>query len=345
MIEKYFSLSVTNLLKNTSDSTTFYLKKPVLKKINYLAGQYVILKVNINGRKFKRAYSFSSSPSLDENLKITIKRVPNGIVSNHLIDKVNIGDIIEVSEPMGEFVYNNVKVPGQVFLWAAGSGITPIYSILNELLISNPSLQIHLTYGNSTKEEAIFLNELKDLAINNKKQFSLNLFFSRNQELQVENSMAGRINSEFVESYTLKHHNPINGSQHFICGPSQMKKMIVESLYRVGVSVDSIYSEDFELTVNDQDLTEVIDSEVELNSNGIIHRIFVQKGKTILDAYIDNGIDLPYSCLTGSCNTCKVNILFGGVKMIGVEERNDLSIHEALLCCSFPLTQNIQIEI
>jgi len=344
-MEKQYTLKLIETRKETIDTFSFILKQPGLRKIKYTAGQYITLSLNINGRKYKRAYSFSSSPSVDENLKITIKRVPNGIVSNYLIDKINVGDIIEVSEPMGEFIFNQEKNPSQVFLWAAGSGITPIYSILNQLLISNPSIQIHLIYGNSTKDEAIFLNELKELAINYQEQFVLNLFFSRNSEMQVESSILGRINSDFVKGYTLNHHNPINECQHFICGPSQMKKMIIESLQNIGVSEDSIFSEDFELTVNEQDLTEVIDSEVELNVNGSVHKIFVQKGKTILDAYLDNGIDLPYSCQTGSCNTCKATILSGKAKMIGVKERNDLSKYETLLCCSFPLTQNIQIEI
>ena len=338
-------MKVLDVHCTNKNSKIFILKQPGLRKIKYTAGQYITLSLNINGRKYKRAYSFSSSPSVDENLKITIKRVPNGIVSNYLIDKINVGDIIEVSEPMGEFIFNQEKNPSQVFLWAAGSGITPIYSILNQLLISNPSTQIHLIYGNSTKDEAIFLNELKELAINYKEQFVLNLFFSRNSEMQVENSILGRINSDFVKGYTLNHHNPINEGQHFICGPSQMKKMIIESLQNIGFSEDSIFSEDFELTVNEQDLTEVIDSEVELNVNGSGHKIFVQKGKTILDAYLDNRIDLPYSCQTGNCNTCKATILSGEAKMIGVKERNDLCKHETLLCCSFPLTQNIQIEI
>jgi len=339
-----YSLKVLDVHCTNKNSKIFILKQPGLRKIKYTAGQYITLSLSINGRKYKRSYSFSSSPAIDENLKITIKRVPNGIVSNYLLDKINVGDIIEVSKPMGEFIFNQENNPNQVFLWAAGSGITPIYSILNQLLISYPSIKIHLIYGNSIREESIFLNELIELANYFNEQFFLNLFFSRDHELQVENSISGRINSDFVKSYTLNHHNPINECQHFICGPSQMKKMIIESLQNIGVSEDIIFSEDFELTVNEQDLIQVIDSEVELNINGSRHKIFVRKGKTILDTYLDNGIDLPYSCQTGSCNTCKSTILSGEAKMIGVKERNDLSKNEILLCCSFPLTQNIQIE-
>lgn len=338
-------MKVLDVCYSNKNFGIFILKQPGLRKIKYIAGQYITLSLIINDRKYKRAYSFSSTPAIDENLKITVKRVPNGIVSNYLLDNVKVGDIIQVTEPMGDFIIDKVNIPNQVFLWAAGSGITPIFSILKELLHSSPSTQIHLTYGNSTKEDTIFLNELMQLAINHKEQFVLNLFFSRTNELQVENSISGRINSDFVKDYTMKHLNNLGESQHFICGPSQMKKMIIESLQNIGVSEDRIFSEDFELTVNEQELTEVIDSEVELHLFGVKHNVLVQKGKSILDAYLDNGIDLPYSCQTGSCNTCKATILSGEAKMIGVKERNDLSKHETLLCCSFPLTQNIQIEI
>jgi ring-1,2-phenylacetyl-CoA epoxidase subunit PaaE len=340
-----YTLKVFQIKQETKNALTFCFKQPGLRRIKYIAGQYITLSLSINGRKYKRAYSFSSSPAIDENLKITIKRVPNGIVSNYLLDKINVGDIIEVSKPMGEFLFDQENTPNQIFLWAAGSGITPIYSILNQVLISCQSIKIHLIYGNSNREESIFLNELMDLAINYKEQLVLNLFFSRDYESLVENSLSGRINSDFVKSYTLNHHNPLKESQHFICGPSQMKKMIIESLENIGVSVHSIFSEDFELTVNEQDLIEVIDSEVEMHFNDCEYKIFVQKGKTILDAYLDNGINLPYSCQTGSCDTCKAKILSGEVKMIGVIERIDLSKHETLLCCSFPVTQRIQIEI
>jgi ring-1,2-phenylacetyl-CoA epoxidase subunit PaaE len=280
-----------------------------------------------------------------DNLKITVKRVSNGIVSNYFLDNIKVGDIIEVSEPMGEFVLDIENNPDQVFFWGAGSGITPIFSIMRELLYSSPSTMIHFTYGNSTNEESIFLKELLDLSDKHREQFNLNLFFSRDHNKLIELSFSGRINSDFVKGYTMNHPSTFGTSQHFICGPSQMKEMIIESLVNIGLPRESIFSEDFQLTVNEQDLIEVIDSEAELHVNGKEFNVLVQRGKTILDAYLDNGIDLPYSCQTGSCDTCKARIVSGETKMIGVKERLDLSKHETLLCCSFPVTQKIQIEI
>lgn len=332
-------------MENTSNSITIYFKKPVLKKFIYNAGQYIILKVYINGRKYSRAYSLSSSPFKSNDLSITIKRIPGGIVSNYILNNVRIGDIYEVSEPIGSFVIDNVNFSNNIFFWTAGSGITPIYSILNELLISSPSVQVYLTYGNATKKDSIFLSELLDLSLKYKERFNLNLFFSRDQEMLIENSFSGRINADYVKSYTLSCLNSIDTSKHFVCGPSEMKKMIIETLENIGVSEESIFSEDFELTVNEQDLMEVIDSEVDLLVNGNEYKIFVKKGKTILDGYLDEGIDLPYSCQTGSCETCKARILSGETKMIGIKAKMELSKDEILLCCSFPLTNRVQIEI
>ena len=342
---KKYTLSLQAIRKETNDAVTLSFKQPVLRKIKYNAGQYLTLSLNINGRKYKRSYSFSSSPSVDENLKITIKRVPNGIVSNYILDNINVGDIIEVLEPMGEFVLDKENFPNQVFLWAAGSGISPIYSILNELLNSSPSAQIHLTYGNPTKEESIFLNQLIELSIKHKDRLTLYLFFTRESKIQLENSFSGRINSDFVKSYTLSCQNSLNSSMHFICGPSEMKEMVIESLEYISVPRENIFSEDFVLIINENDLKNVIESEIELQVNGNGSKILVHKGKTILDAFLDKGIDLPYSCQTGSCNTCKAKISSGEAKMLGLKTRIDLNIDEILLCCSFPLTQKIQIEI
>lgn len=340
-----YTLNVEKIIEETNEAITICFKQPGLRKIKYIAGQYLTLVLNINGRKYKRAYSFSSSPSLDENLKITVKRVPNGIVSNFLLDNLKVGDVIQVTQPTGKFVLDTRSKPEQIFLWAAGSGITPIFSILNELLYRSPSTRIHLTYGNVNKEKSIFLNELMNLSFKNREQFNLNLFFSRENERFSENSFSGRINFEFVKYYTMNNTNAICSSQHFICGPLQMKKMIIEALENTGVSEDSVFSEDFELAINEDDLIGVIASEVELNVNGRGSKILVQRGKTILDAFLDKGIDLPYSCQTGSCDTCKARMVSGEVKMIGDKIKTELSKDEILLCCSFPLSQNIQIEI
>src|SRR4051812_31049076 len=102
----YFTLKIIEIIKEVPDVVTIGFKQPGLKKIKYKAGQYITLKVNINGRKYIRPYSLSSAPNIDANLEITLKRIPGGIVSNYLYDHANVNDLIEVMEPMGDFVFN-----------------------------------------------------------------------------------------------------------------------------------------------------------------------------------------------------------------------------------------------
>jgi ring-1,2-phenylacetyl-CoA epoxidase subunit PaaE len=161
----------------------------------------------------------------------------------------------------------------------------------------------------------------------------------------IELSFSGRINSDFVKDYTMNNSSTIGTSQHFICGPSQMKEMIIESLVNRGLPRESVFSEDFQLTINEQDLIEVIDSEAELHVNGKEFNVLVQRGKTILDAYLDNGIDLPYSCQTGSCKECIARVISGETKMLGQENINDLDKNQTLLCCTYPTSKEIKIEI
>lgn len=118
---KNYTLKVHDIKKETKDTITICFKQPGLKKIKYHAGQYLTLSTRINGRKYTRPYSFSSAPSVDSFLETTIKRVPNGIFSNHIHDTLQVGDIVEVMEPMGDFVYTHDEFFNSIYFWGVGS--------------------------------------------------------------------------------------------------------------------------------------------------------------------------------------------------------------------------------
>ena len=123
---KIYSLKILNIKKETGDTISIHFKQPGLKKIKYLAGQYISLILNVNGRKYIRPYSFSSSPLKDENLIITIKKIKNGIVSSFIHDNIKVGDIIEVIEPQGEYIYIKKDEIEELYFWCVGTGITPM---------------------------------------------------------------------------------------------------------------------------------------------------------------------------------------------------------------------------
>lgn len=340
-----YTLTVISVISETLDAKTFVLKQPKFRKIKYHAGQYLIFLITINGRKYRRAYSLSSSPTLDQNLKVTIKRTPNGLVSNFLIDHCKEGDLIEVLEPNGDFIFNFESLVKEVYLWAAGSGITPLFSILNELLVKHESLKINLIYGNSTYENSIFVKELISLQKKYIKRFKITLFFSQENDTNYEFSFLGRINKEFINRNLLLNQTDTKKALHFICGPSDMKNMVTYSLINLGVEEKNIISEDFGLVINEKDFKEVVNSEVTLIMKNRSIKVHLNKGKSLLNGFLDENHELPYSCLNGNCNKCKAVLKSGIVKLIGMKKTDDLFDGEILLCCSYPTTDKIEIEI
>lgn len=342
---KQYTLTIQEIRKETEDTITICFKQPGLRKIKYQAGQYITLILRINGRKFARPYSFSSAPSVEALLEVTVKRVPGGVVSNYINTELTVGDVVEVLEPMGDFTYESFNPMQTVFLWGVGSGITPLYSLIKEILNTQPNTKIHLVYGNKHKESTIFFNELVQLHQKFQSNFMLTQFFSQVETLDENEGFRGRISSEFVTSLIGKQKNLIE-SAHYICGPKNLKDTINNSLLELKVPSSSIFIEEFELVIDPQELYDVEDSKVTIDFQGQITEFFVPKGKSVLDVALDNGIELPYSCQTGNCSSCKGKLKEGQLKMLGLtKEREDLAQDEFLLCCSYPLVGEVNIEV
>lgn len=176
--------------------------------------------------------------------------------------------------------------------------------------------------------------------------FSMTNFYSQIDNVIESNSIhKGRISSEFV-THLVEPHKNIKESVHYICGPKGLKDTIQSSLMDLNVPSSSIFVEEFELVIDPKQLEDVKDSKVTILFQGYQSEIFVPKGKSILDVALDNDIELPYSCQTGNCSSCKGNLKEGRLKMLGLtKERGDLAQDEFLLCCSYPLTNPISIEV
>lgn len=343
---KQYTLTIQEIRKETEDTITICFKQPGLRKIKYQAGQYITLILRINGRKYARPYSFSSSPSVDTALEVTVKRVPGGIVSNYINDEFKAGDVVEVMEPLGNFIYQPTELETIIYLWGVGSGITPLYSLTKEILKTTQSnTKIHLVYGNKYKNSAIFIEQLFQLQQSYPSNFKLTHFFSKEDALDEKDGFKGRISSSFVLDLVSKNRN-YKKSLHYICGPSGLKEKVKNALIDLSIPLVSIFSEEFELVVDTKELYDVEDSKVTIYFQGQQSEIFVSKGKTILDVALDHDIEIPYSCQTGNCNSCRAKLNEGQLKMIGLtKERVDLAQDEFLLCCSYPLTNQISIEV
>ncbi len=341
-----YTLKIAEVRKETEDTVTLCFKQPGLKKIKYLAGQYLTLIFRINGRRYIRPYSFSSCPGVDQYLEITIKRVPGGIISNHINDLVKEGDVIEVMSPMGDFIYEAEKNFKSIYFWGVGSGITPLISMTKHILAHHPSIKVHLIYGNRNHESTIFLSQINSLLQQYPTQFIVKHFHTR---LVVDENnpfvIQGRIDQTKAKHILFEELN-ISETAHYICGPSGLKESVKLALAAFNVSENNIFAEDFELVKDPKDFEEIHSQQIKLNFEGKLYDLEVAKAKSILEAALDANIELPYSCQTGNCSTCKGRLIEGEVKMIGLsKERDDLSEGEYLLCCTHPLTKNVYLEI
>jgi ring-1,2-phenylacetyl-CoA epoxidase subunit PaaE len=336
-----YTLKIVAIVKETEDTKTVCFKQPALKKIRYTPGQYITLIVNINGRKYKRPYSISSAQDIDATLNVTIKRLPNGVVSNHLVDVVKEGDMLEVIEPMGSFIYNAAADGGkEIFLWGAGSGVTPLMSIIKTALINNLN-KINFFYCNKSKDQTIFYDQLIKLTLEYPDRLVLNLFCT-NEE--VVSHIPGRINLQHVV-------NALSATDktktlHYICGPVGLKDTVKAALISMELKAEQIFSEDFENIIDESELKDVQTQFVKLVSNKQSTTIEVVRGRSILEAGLDSQLDLPYSCQTGSCTLCKAKLISGVVKKISHEKMDQvIADDEQLLCCCYPLTNNVIFEI
>lgn len=339
-----YTLKVFEIRRETEDTITLCFKQPGLRKIKYQAGQYLTLIFRINGRRYIRPYSFSSAPVVDQMLEVTIKRVANGIVSNHIHDTVIVGESIEVMQPMGDFICETIQK--SVFLWGIGSGITPLISIAKHVLATANETKVNLIYGNRSYESTIFLDQLNQLQKSYPERFVVKHFHT---QMKINHNIPGLIEGRIDQVKAiniLEQLNHSSDSTHYICGPAGLKESVKAALKYQGVTDSHIFSEDFELIKDPNDFESIITQLVKLKFNNEEFDIEVVKGKSVLESALDAGIELPYSCQTGNCSTCKGKLLRGDVKMIGLnKERTDLLMGEYLICCTHPLSNNVYIEI
>jgi ring-1,2-phenylacetyl-CoA epoxidase subunit PaaE len=344
----HYTLKIIEIRQETRDVVTVVFKQPALKKVKYFAGQYISLIFRINGRRYIRPYSFSSAPGVDATLNITVKRVPGGVVSNHIADCLNVGDAVEVMEPMGDFTLENKGINSQthLILWGAGSGITPLLSLAKFALNNVVAEKVTLVYGNQNYENTIFNNEINALQKEYLEQFSV-WHFHTQTVIDVNNPFViqGRINPKKILS-VLKGEGDLSKTVHYICGPAGLKESVKEVLQQEVIHPEQIFSEEFKLIANPKDFENVITRTVSLVKGGQEYEVEVIKGKSILEAGLDAMLDLAYSCQTGSCMVCKGELISGELKsIVNLPDSSVLNINERLLCCSYPLTADVRILV
>lgn len=349
----YFDLTVKQIIHETKDAISIVFAQPE-KKITYKSGQFLTLIVPVQGKEVRRAYSLCSSPFIDEDLVVTIKRVDKGMVSNWLPDNLKAGDKVKVMEPMGQFTTEFRKENKRhLIMFAGGSGITPMMSHIKSTLSQEPDSICSLIYCNRDIDSIIFKNELDTMQTND--QGRLHVIHVLDNAPMNWQGYSGLLNHDMLTK--LFERIPdwgIDKSTYLMCGPEGMMKNAETLLAEHHIPKEKIFKESFVQGTIDKDnkkeapaTTEVKAREVTIRYDGQEYKVVVQPNRAILETALDQGIDLPYSCQSGLCTACRGKAISGKVKL---DEEEGLSQSErdegyVLTCVGHPMTDDVVIEI
>jgi len=352
---KYFDLRVKNIVQETKDAISIVFDHPAEGKINYKAGQFLTLITQVNGKEVRRAYSLCTSPFTDPDLAVTVKRVEKGLMSNWLPDNLKAGTSIKIMEPMGQFTTEfSPTNKRHIILFAGGSGITPMMSLIKSILIQEPNSICSLIYCNRDIDSVIFKNELEKLEITYEGRLHV-IHVLDNAPMNWQ-GYSGLLNHDMLTK--LFERIPdwgVASTTYLMCGPEGMMKNVESLLDARSISKEKIFKESFvQGTIDKGDKKESVPNageqkarEVTIRYDGQEYKVLVPPNKAILETALDQGIDLPYSCQSGLCTACRGKALSGKVKL---DEEEGLSKSEreegyVLTCVGHPLTDDVVIEI
>lgn len=338
-------LCIKEIIQETKDCKTFILESPEGSSLTYKAGQFLTVIFDTPFGQQRRNYSLSSSPDLKEPVSITIKRIVNGVFSRKMIDAVQPGDTLTTIGASGFFTLPaDIRHCRQLFLLAAGSGITPVFGLLKTVLHKYPGIKVILIYSNHSKEDTIFYTALQRLQVRCPQQLQIEWLFSNafdHRKARLGNWLLGELLKKYVAA-------PLPFCLFYLCGPFNYMRMITITLLSAGVSMANIRKEEFIITVPAIELRppDTAARNVKLILNEKQYQFSSAYPQTILQSAKLAGIELPYSCETGRCGTCAAMCTGGNVwmKYNEVLTEQDIKKGMVLTCTGYPVYGNVELD-
>jgi ring-1,2-phenylacetyl-CoA epoxidase subunit PaaE len=333
---EHLQLRIKKIRQETSSSKSYFIEEVNGKKIEYKAGQFFTLLVDLHGKEVRRSYSISSAPGVDEDIYFTIKRIENGELSRYLFDHLQVDDIITSLPPTGRFTIDQPESNLAVFI-AAGSGITPVFSLIKHVLYQFRETNVLLIYQSHDEQESIFREDLLSLQKKFENRFSLREIFSHPID---HNRPSQRLNNNLLEGI-LSELISESSVRFYLCGPEAFMRMAQFTLKVMGYSHDVIRRENFFATAPPPPfMTDTTPRNVTIHYHNKDYLIKVAYPHNILEVALKHNIHLPYSCRGGRCSTCTARCTSGRIKMTinDVLTPKDLQNGLILTCVSYPET-------
>ena len=352
----FHSLQVKKIQRETDDcvSISFVVPEELKDIFQFRQGQNLTIRKKINGEELRRSYSICTSP-FDKELKVAVKKVSGGLFSTYSNEELKAGEFLYVMPPTGEFYTELHRAQQKSYVaFAAGSGITPVLSIIKTTLLTEPKSNFTLVFGNRTKASIIFKEELEALKDKFIERFRVYHILSREKMDTPINE--GRIDEAKCELLFTKLINIKTVDEFFLCGPEQMIFCIKDLLQINGVAKEHIHFELFTVpgekrsTITNQQTTKETSgpkSSISIKLDGITFDFELgYNDQSILDAALELGADMPYACKGGVCTTCKAKLQEGKVRMHanwGLEQ-DEVDKGFILTCQSHPLTEKVVVD-
>ena len=345
----FHSLSIKSIDKVTDNSVaiTFDIPENLKEKFSFKAGQYITLKTTINGEDIRRDYSICASQN-SGNVTVAVKAVEGGTFSVYANTTLKAGDVLEVAEPNGRFVFEaNAAKTRTIAAFAAGSGITPVLSIAKTLLEEEPFSNFILVYGNKTLSDAMFIDDLLQLKKLYNNRFHAHFIYSQSQETD---ALFGRIEKSTVNLIVKNKYKGVTIENFYLCGPEQMIHTVKEVLIGNGVKEKAIKFELFTAPVEAGS-----DTATDLPSGETKIKVVVDEEEfefsmsqkqTILEAALKQDIDAPYSCQGGICSSCIAKITEGTAEMRQNNILTDSEVAQGLIltCQAHPTSATVAVD-
>jgi ring-1,2-phenylacetyl-CoA epoxidase subunit PaaE len=350
---RFHTLKVKDIRRETAESVSIAFEIPPQQQPEYQfkQGQYITLKMNLDGKEERRSYSLCTSPFSEKELRVAVKEVPGGKVSTYINRNLKVGEQMEVMTPMGNF--HSILMGGaskKYVLIAGGSGITPMMSILKSVLYVEKKSSVTLLYANKNEAATIFKAEIDQLAAANPQLKVIYVFENPSDALPA--LQTGMITEE-KGTALLQQADALKADEYFICGPGPMMENAKKVLENLQIAKEKIHIEYFTSVieaVNQAAATATggnVNASVKVIQYGIETEFKLETGGiTILEAAIEAGVDAPFSCKGAVCCTCRAKVLEGKVKMNANFALTDAEVEEGfiLTCQAHPLTDTVVVD-
>lgn len=345
---KFKNLTVKDIIKETENavSIAFTVPAELASEFKFIPGQYITIRITLDGKEIRRSYSICASPESNE-LVVAVKEVENGLFSNYATKKLKVGDVLEVAPPEGKFILQTATSHQKNYVaFVAGSGITPVMSMIKSVLFKEVHSKFVLVYGNKTAEDTIFKAEIDSLLEKYPERFFVQYVFS--QKI-LGDAVLGRIEKPIVNLILKNKFKNIEFDGFYLCGPEPMVETVTNVIRENGYEASKIHFELFTSTYTSGAITaKNLDGQTEITVllDDEETTFEMSKKQMILTASLDEGLDAPYSCQGGICSSCLAKVTEGKAVMDKNAILTDSELEEGLIltCQAHPTTDKITID-